>query len=79
MRDRLLRRRPVEEITGMSRPSIYRQEYGPGFSRDLTRVADSSVEVPLRHDGTHICCHTRGGMVRATRGTDWAHICIDQV
>ena len=74
MRDRVLRRRQVEEVTVMSRSSIYRQEYRPGSLRALTRVADSAVEIPLRHDGTHICCHTWGEMLTAACGTYRAKI-----
>ena len=42
MRDRLLRRREVERITGMSRSSIYRLMQSGGFPRPV-RVGPSAV------------------------------------
>ena len=42
MGDRLLRRREVERITGMSRSSIYRRMQSGGFPRPV-RVGPSAV------------------------------------
>ena len=42
MHDRLMRRREVEELTGLSRASIYRLMGSGGFPRPV-RVSDTAV------------------------------------